>query len=64
MGVIRTWLWNRAREVTTWVGLGLVSFGNLGLSSTNPNVQQGLQIANQWGPQVGAFLVAISSKHP
>ena len=56
------WVCGRLLEVTTWVGLALITVSSLGLSSTNPAVQQGLEIFNSYGPTVGAALVAITER--
>jgi hypothetical protein len=60
---LREWLWNRARETTTHVGGALIVVSAWGLTSTNPTVQQCLDLLSHIGPPVGAFLVGISSKH-
>lgn len=56
------WLCGRFIEVSTWVGVALVTTGAWGLSSQDPHIQHFLVFYNQYGPQVGAFLVAMSEK--
>lgn len=62
--IVAGWLWNRAREGTTWVGMTLIAVSHVGLSSTDPSVQQFITMFNEYAPQIGAGLVAMSSKHP
>jgi hypothetical protein len=61
---VRTWVTNRLYEGSTYVGAVLVASGNWGISSSSPTVQQVLDVYNHVAPQVGAALVAMSTRHP
>lgn len=62
MGSLYYWVCGRCLEVTTWAGIALVSVSSLGLTSTNPTVQQCLEILNSYGPTVGAALIAMTER--
>lgn len=63
-GAVRTWVSGRFRESSTYVGAVMVASGNWGITSTNPAIQQVLDVYNHVAPQLGAALVAMSTKHP
>lgn len=56
------WVYGRLLEVTTWVGLALVTVSSFGLTSTNPTVQQFLEIFNNYAPTAGAALIAMTER--
>ena len=58
------WLWNRVREISTWVGGVMILSAQWGVTSTNPSVQQGIEVWNHVAPVVGGMLAGASTKHP
>jgi hypothetical protein len=62
--VVVGWAWRRLREVSTYVGLGLIAAGNAGINSPDPRLGPAIQIFNTVAPIVGGLLAGASTTHP